>query len=132
MRSAVLASPETATALKRFADLLPGDRVRHLWLACLCCPGAADLPGQIRALAGDAGADRIFVDLPVSGAIGLIAEFDVQKPWRREIVVCLSAAWSASRRQGRLSPYQCRLIRVADSVVHVSPNLSKPGSEVLN
>lgn len=123
---AVLATPETAGEMERFARVVPRVSVRRLILPCLCCPGAAELPRRVRALAEESGADRLFVDLPVLAAAGLIAEFDALVRWPREIVVCLDAGWTAARHADSLSYFQFSLLSAADRVIDA------PGRPVLN
>lgn len=116
-RCAVLVSLENAAEMARFAEAVPRVTVRRLTLPCLCCPGAAELPRRVRALAEESDADWLFVALPVLAANGLIAEFDALVRWPREVVVCLDDAWTEARRTDSLSYFQFRLISAADRVI---------------
>lgn len=114
---AVLTPPETAGEMERFARAVPRVSVRRLILPCLCCPGAAELPRRVCALAEESEADWLIVALPALAANGLIAEFDALVRWPREVVVCLDASWTESRRTDSLSCFQFRLISTADRVI---------------
>lgn len=116
-RCAVLLADERLTRTNRFADASPKVDVRCLFMPCLCCPGAADLPRVARAFAGASRAEWLFIELPVLPAASLIAEFDRVVGWPREVAVWLNRDWSRARRAQTLSVFQARLLALADHVV---------------
>jgi hypothetical protein len=116
-RCAVLLADEGLTRTERFAGSPASVAVKCLFMPCLCCPGAADLPGAIRRLAAATRAEWVFVELPALAAAGLLAEFDRKVGWPREVVVSLNREWAAARRAQTLSVFQSRLLELADRVV---------------
>jgi len=50
-------------------------------------------------------------------AAGLMAEFDRELAWPRELTVCLDRSWDMARREHALSPFQAVLLERADTLV---------------
>lgn len=115
-RVAVLVAGEGLTRTERFAACGSDVAVRCVFMPCLCCPGSADLPGVARKFAASHAATHVFIEVPVLAAAGLLAEFDARLGWSRECVVWLNRAWATARRSGTLSPFQARLLGLADQV----------------
>ncbi|HXQ80929.1 MAG TPA: GTP-binding protein [Opitutaceae bacterium] len=113
---AVLAE-EGRTRMEGFAQRTPGVSVRRILLPCTCCAALADLPGAVRALVASERPNRIFVEVPAVAAAGLLAEFDRELGWQRELTVCLDRSWDMARREHALSPFQAELLERADRVV---------------
>lgn len=120
-RAAVLLAEEGRTRLEAFAADTPGVTVHRLLLPCICCPGRADLPGELRRLVAAARPDWVFLEVPALAAAALVAEFDRQLGWPRELTVCLDRAWSRASEAHALSPFLAALLEGADRVVPAPP-----------
>ncbi|WP_146180147.1 hypothetical protein [Opitutus sp. ER46] len=118
-RCAVLSAELSPADLKQIAQALPEVALHRLFLPCLCCPGAANLPGEAVKLIESARADWLVVELPVVAATGLLAELTAALHWPREFVVCLDPAWAAARAADTLPPFHALLLQSADRVVSV-------------
>jgi G3E family GTPase len=120
-RAAVLLAEEGRTRMESFAGDTPGVTVHRLLLPCLCCAGLADLPGALRRLVAAARPDRAFLEVPALAAAALVAEFDRELGWPRELAVCLDRAWARASQDHALSPFQAALLEAADRVVPAPP-----------
>lgn len=103
-RFALLLAEDGRTRMESFVRARPQVAVRRLLLPCFCCPGLVDLPGTTRALAAESNAAHVFLELPVLGAAGLIAEFDRALGWPRRLVLRRDPAWIAAEQAGQLAP----------------------------
>ena len=88
----VVVMEEGRTRWEKFAAASPGLAVEKLFPPCICCPGLAGLSRAVRALAERAGMRRIFIELPLIATPGLLAEFDRDPAWPRELVLLRPAA----------------------------------------
>lgn len=96
----------------------PAVAVRKLALPCSCCPAAAGLPEAALHLAETAGwPTRLFIELPIDAAAGLLDEFDNELGWSRKVTVCLNSAWANAWRRQALSPFQSIFLARADDVI---------------
>jgi hypothetical protein len=116
-RCAVLLAEEGRTRMERFAQGTPGVSVRRLLLPCTCCAALADLPGALCALVASVRPNWVFIEVPALAAAGLLAEFDRNLGWPRELAVCLDRAWETARLEHALSPFHMGLLERADQVL---------------
>jgi len=118
---AVVLAEDGHTRMERFAHDVPGVAVRRVLLPCPCCPARADLPGTIRQLTGETGADWLFVESPAVAAAGLLGEFDRELGWPRQIVLRLDEKWERLRQGGEAPPFLSALLEQADLVLPAAP-----------
>jgi hypothetical protein len=129
IRCAVVLAEDGRTRMERFAHDVSGVAVRRVFLPCPCCPARADLPATARQLALETNATWLFVEVPATAAAGLLAEFDRELGWPREVIVCLTEKWADLCRRPDSPLFLSTLLARADRVVRMPPLASGPAPE---
>lgn len=104
--------------------------IRPFGLPCVCCLNFASLMEAARGLAGDSGAEHVFLELPALVAGFFVAGNEPAGWGTAQLVVVCDRSWTAAGQAGALSPFQASLMAGASRVVYPLPEAAAAPASV--
>lgn len=95
--------------------------IRPFGLPCVCCLNFASLMEAARSLAGESGAEHVFLEIPALVA-GFFIAGKAPVGWGTALLVVIcDRSWTAAGQAGVWSPFQASLMARASRVVYPLP-----------